>query len=151
MSNWITRYIAESGIWDKASISPPSVFNYFSPLYKIPGTSLFGPEYQIHTLSSAIARANFVDRVVDNNLGGGVSIDLAPFVAVAGDDGQLISEVERTLLHDNLSAAERSRIIAALSNARGQSDHASAVGPVFGGHISQISGSTLMQTTMKIK
>ena len=97
--------------------SPPSVFNYFSPLYKIPGTSLFGPEYQIHTLSSAIARANFVDRVVDNNLGGGVSIDLAPFIAVAANDGQLIAEVERTLLHDNLSAAERSRIIAALSNA----------------------------------
>ena len=97
--------------------SPPSVFNYFSPLYKIPGTSLFGPEYQIHTLSSAIARANFVDRVVDNNLGGGVSIDLAPFIAVAGNDGQLIAEVERTLLHDSLSAAERSRIIAALLNA----------------------------------
>ena len=97
--------------------SPPSVFNYFSPLYRIPGTSLFGPEYQIHTLSSAIARANFVDRVVDNNLGGGVSIDLAPFIAVASDDGQLITLVEQTLLHDNLSVAERGRIIAALSNA----------------------------------
>ena len=28
---------------------PPSVFSYFSPFYKLPGTSLLAPEYQILT------------------------------------------------------------------------------------------------------
>ncbi|MDT7044129.1 DUF1800 family protein [Candidatus Nitronereus thalassa] len=95
--------------------SPPSVFNFFSPLYKIPGTNLFGPEYQIHTLTNVIARANFVNRVVTNGLGGGTTVDLSRFEAVAADAGQLVAEVERALLHENLSDAERQSIITAVS------------------------------------
>ena len=95
--------------------SPPSVFSYFSPLYKIPGTTMYGPEYQIHTLSSSIARANYVDRVVNNSLGGGVIVDLSPFAAVANDPEQLVALVESTLLHGSLSNEERQHIITALS------------------------------------
>ena len=95
--------------------SAPHVFNFFSPLYKIPGTNLFGPEYQIHTLTNVIARANFVNRVVTNGLGHGTTVDLSAFEAVAADAGQLVAEVERTLLHENLFDAERQSIITAVS------------------------------------
>lgn len=95
--------------------SSPSVFNFFSPLYKIPGTNLFGPEYEIHTLTGVIARANFVNRVVTNGLGGGTTVDLSAFEAVASDAGRLVADVERALLHENLTDAERQSIITAVS------------------------------------
>ena len=95
--------------------SAPHVFNFFSPLHKIPRTNVFGPEYEIHTLSSVMARANFVDRVVKNGLGGGTTIDLSTFEAVAADAGQLVAAVEQALLHENLTDAERQSIITAVS------------------------------------
>ncbi|HEX8638355.1 MAG TPA: DUF1800 family protein, partial [Pyrinomonadaceae bacterium] len=36
----------------------PTVFNYYTPDYVIPGTSLLGPEFNIMTTGTAIARAN---------------------------------------------------------------------------------------------
>ncbi|MFN0104675.1 MAG: DUF1800 family protein, partial [Bryobacteraceae bacterium] len=39
---------------------PPSVFSYYSPSYRIPGTQLTGPEFQIYTTATAMVRANFV-------------------------------------------------------------------------------------------
>lgn len=91
------------------------VFNFFSPLYQIPGTNLYGPEYEIHTLTGVMARANFVNRVVTNGLGGGTTIDLSVFEAVASDVGRLVADVERALLHESLSDAERQSIITAVS------------------------------------
>ena len=69
--------------------APPSVFNYFSPLYRIPGTSLYGPEFQIHSFSNAMNRANFVDRVVRNNLGTGATVDLTGLEALAANPGAI--------------------------------------------------------------
>ncbi len=95
--------------------SPPSVFNYFSPLYKNPGSTLFTPEFQIYTYSTAFARANFVDRTVRGGLGDGVSVDLSRYEAVADDVNQLVTAVEQALLHEPLSPQERQSIITALS------------------------------------
>ena len=106
----------------QALFSPPSVFNYFSPLYIIPSTSppLFGPEYQIHNLSSAITRVNFVDRVVNNQVGG-VSVDWSAFEVVAGNgnEDQLIDAVALRLLHEPLTQEERNAIRTALVNTDG--------------------------------
>ena len=95
--------------------SPPSVFNYYSPLYRIPGTPQYGPEFQIHSFSNAMNRANFVDRVVRNNLGTGASIDLTALEALADNPAQLVSQVAEMLLHETLSAAELQSIETAIS------------------------------------
>ena len=95
--------------------SPPSVFNYFSPLYRIPGTQLYGPEFQIHSFSNAMARANFVDRAVRSSLGTGATVDLSTLEAIADDAGQLVDRVVEMLLHETLSAAEHQSIVAAIS------------------------------------
>jgi uncharacterized protein (DUF1800 family) len=95
--------------------SPPSVFNYFSPLYRIPGSSLYGPEFQIHSFSNAMARANFVDRVVRSSLGTGATVDLSSLEALANSPTQLVSEVSRMLLHELLRPQELQSIIAAVS------------------------------------
>ena len=95
--------------------SPPSVFNYFSPLYGIPGSPLYGPEFQIHSFSNAMARANFVDRVVRNSLGTGATVDLSSLESLANSPTQLVSAVSRMLLHELLRPQELQSIIAAVS------------------------------------
>jgi uncharacterized protein (DUF1800 family) len=97
--------------------SPPSVFNYFSPLYGIPGTALLGPEFQIHNFSSSIARANFVYRVVTGGLGAGASVDLVPFETLAANPNQLVTTIAQLLLHEPLSALEQIIIVSAISPA----------------------------------
>jgi hypothetical protein len=93
--------------------SPPSVFNYFSPLYRIPGTQLYGPEFQ--TFSNAMARANFVDRAVRSSLGTGATVVLSTLETIADDAGQLVDRVVEMLLHETLSAAEHQSIVTAIS------------------------------------
>jgi hypothetical protein len=95
--------------------SPPSVFNYFSPLYGIPGSPLYGPEFQIHSFSNAMARANFVDRVVRNNLGTGATVDLSSLESLADSPSQLVSAVARILLHELLRPQELQSIVTAIS------------------------------------
>ncbi len=95
--------------------TPPSVFNYFSPLYKNPGSTLFAPEFQIYTYSTAFARANFVNRTIRGGLGDAVNVDLSRFEALADDLNQLVNAVEQGLLHEPLSAQERQSIFTALA------------------------------------
>ena len=97
----------------------PHVFNYFSPLYHIPGTAnsaapLFGPEFQIHNFSSSIARANFVDRVVRSSLGTGATVDLSSLETLADNPDQLVDAVSGILLHETLSTQERQSIVMAV-------------------------------------
>ena len=98
----------------------PHVFNYFSPLYHIPGTAnsaapLFGPEFQIHNFSSSIARANFVDRVVRSSLGTGATVDLSSLETLADNPDQLVDAVAGILLHETLSTQEHQSIVTAIS------------------------------------
>ncbi|MBK7513209.1 MAG: hypothetical protein IPI76_13215 [Chloracidobacterium sp.] len=46
----------------------PTVFNYYPPDYKVPGTTLLGPEFAILTTGTSITRANFVNRFVFSTL-----------------------------------------------------------------------------------
>ncbi len=51
--------------WDLVNLSQdlfnaPSVFNYYAPNYVVPGTTLFGGEFEIQTPNNAIWRANDV-------------------------------------------------------------------------------------------
>ena len=41
----------------RKSDNSPTVFNYYSPDYQIPGTTLLGPEFSLMTTGTAIARA----------------------------------------------------------------------------------------------
>ncbi|MEQ1947564.1 MAG: DUF1800 family protein [Bryobacteraceae bacterium] len=80
----------------------PSVFNYFSPGYQIPGAGIGGPEFQIYTPYSAIYRDNLISNLFgawNNNIatyGPGTSIDLTPFVALAGTPQTLVDALDLT-------------------------------------------------------
>ena len=101
---------------------PPSVFSYFSPFYRIPGVGVLGPEFQIHTISNAINRANFVYQVVRNRIGKGVTVDLSRFYALAEEPDQLVEEIDTTLFQGRMPDEVRQAILKALAVA-GRSEY----------------------------
>jgi uncharacterized protein (DUF1800 family) len=63
----------------------PSVFNYYSPFYTLPGASTLAPEFQILSQSTSFYRANYAYRAVQNQIGGDIVVDLTNFAQLASD------------------------------------------------------------------
>jgi hypothetical protein len=93
----------------------PSVFNYYSPTYRIRGTTLFGPEFQIHTSVTTLARANFVGRLISGGFGGDVTIDYQPFTSRAANPGDLVDYIGLLFMGGNMSPEMRNEIVRAVS------------------------------------
>jgi len=94
----------------------PTVFSFYSPLTPLPDQpELFGPEFQIYTPALAVARANFVYRLLNDELSSMVRIDLAPYVNAAGDPAGLVNLVDATLLYGRMSPATRQAIVASVA------------------------------------
>jgi hypothetical protein len=100
----------------------PSVFNYYSPNYGVPGTSLLGGEFEIHTPNNAIWRANVVSNLFDQysnpvqTYGPGTTVDLTPFLPYAATPSTLVSALDLTLTHGVMPAAMKSAIVTAVTN-----------------------------------
>jgi hypothetical protein len=99
----------------------PSVFNYFSPFFRAPGTPLLGPEFQINTPNNAIIRANVVGNLFSayNNpvqtQGPGTTVDLTPFLALASTPATLADALDLTLTHGTMPAAMKQMLINAIT------------------------------------
>ncbi|MDQ3129165.1 MAG: DUF1800 domain-containing protein [Acidobacteriota bacterium] len=101
----------------------PTVFNYYTPDYVIPGTALPGPEFNIMTTGTAISRANFANTMVFSRINTGTnaplgtSIDLTEMQALAAADttsNQLLDALNQKMLHGTMSAGMRSTIMTAV-------------------------------------
>ena len=93
----------------------PTVFNFYPPTYKIPGTQLLGPEFKLLNTSTSIARINFVNDLVYGNIGQNTKIDLSPYLANAADPNALMDSLSAVLLHGQMSDSARSTVANALS------------------------------------
>ena len=105
----------------QAPLTPPSVFSFFSPMYRIPKTPLFGPEFQIYTPTESVLRANFLWEMVSNPATD-FTFDISPFIAVAGNTPQLIDAVDQALLYGRMPQPMRQSLANAIV---AQSDNAS--------------------------
>lgn len=95
-------------------LSPTTVFSFYSPLNALPGNvGLYGPEFQIYTPSQAIERANVIYRVLSGQYGSAFKVDIAPFIALAGEPATLVEKVNQTLLQGRMSDALRQLILEA--------------------------------------
>ena len=92
----------------------PSVFNYYSPFYEIPGTTLTGPEFQLLGSSSTVWRANFVDSLLNGQIEG-VTTDLSPYVALADMPTKLVDAVDSVLMRGQMPSVMKSTILSALN------------------------------------
>jgi len=126
---------ALSGVTDGASLAgatgalgqnpyfAPTVFNYFMPDSKVPGTSILGPEFGIHTTVTAVGRANLVYRLVyqgyapDGTVPSatGTRVFLAPFEAIADTPMAMVTLVNQVLAGGQFPAALEPTIVNAVN------------------------------------
>ncbi len=93
---------------------PPSVFSYFSPSYRYPGSNVVAPEFQIVTAQSAMNRMNYVARLINGGFGKEVELDLLRFVDAAGDTTLLLDIVNREFFGGRMQAEVRRAIFDAV-------------------------------------
>jgi hypothetical protein len=94
-------------------LTPPSVFSFYSPLYRIPQSPYFGPEFQIYTPTESILRGNFLWEIISNPATD-MTTDLSPFTSVAGNTAQLIDAVDQALLYGRMPPAMRQSLANAI-------------------------------------
>jgi uncharacterized protein (DUF1800 family) len=103
--------------------TPPTVFNFYPPSYRLPGTSTAAPEFFIDDAATALARANFLntliygggatpDPTVVNSIG--TTLDLTPLTTAATPDA-LVDQLSTQLLHGSLSGAAHAAVTTALA------------------------------------
>ena len=94
----------------------PSVFNFFPPDFVIPGTNMLGPEFDLQTTATALARDNFVNSFVFGSIGGGTTVDFTAYATLAGTGvTQLLDSLNTLMLHGTLSASARTSITNAVN------------------------------------
>ncbi len=93
----------------------PSVFSYYSPLYRIPANGANAPEFQTLNPTTALARINFVHRLVGNSLSSSVKIPLAHFAGLASNPDILIKAVGKALLRGDLQPDMQASVLKAIS------------------------------------
>jgi hypothetical protein len=125
---------------------PPSVFSYFSPSKVAVGGNppVLGPEFQLYTTSTALARVNFVNssftpnsgRAVDVVQGHGTSpsgtdpatglplvptgplgtaVDVSFLLGLAGDPSGLADQLDLLMLHGTMTADMKAAVVTAVS------------------------------------
>lgn len=97
---------------NESLLNAPSVFGHYSPGYRIPRTALFGPEFQIYSVSDAVNRANFLWWVMSNRWP--INPALVPFVALARNPAALVDAVDAALLSGRMLPTTRAAILGAL-------------------------------------
>ena len=98
----------------QTALTPASVFNFYSPFYVIPGTTQVGPEFQLLTTATALARANFVNTFVFGSLGTGTTVDFSSYVPQASNLSTMVDSLSALMMHGSMSAATKSSILTAL-------------------------------------
>jgi uncharacterized protein (DUF1800 family) len=97
--------------------SPPSVFGYYTPSYRIPSNpGLFGPEFQIYTPNESVLLANELYQMMRSS-NGDPSVNLGPFTAAAGNPNQLLDVVNQRLFYGRMTPELRAALLKAVQAA----------------------------------
>jgi hypothetical protein len=117
-ANYYSSNMADMG---EDIYNPPSVFNYYSPGYVVPGIGLPGPEFQIDNPNAAIVRENLVATFFDQysnpvqTYGPGTSVDLTLWLPLAATPATLVNALDFTLTHGTMPAAMKQIIVNAVA------------------------------------
>ncbi len=117
---YVNQIIAPMG---QNTFNSPTVFNYYSPDYVVPGTALNAPEFGILTTGTTIARANFINTMVFSRVNvssfapTGTSLNLSEMQSLAAADAtgnRLVDALSTKLMHGAMSAQMKSTILTAV-------------------------------------
>jgi len=93
-------------------LTPPSVFSWFSPLYHIPKSPLFGPEFQVYTPTEGTLCGNFIFEILHYPATDMV-VDLSPFQPYGNDMPGLVEAANQALLFGRMPDAMKQALITA--------------------------------------
>lgn len=109
---------------DMDVLRPPTVFSYYPSDYEVPGTDLAGPQFGILSTSTALRRANFVNKMISTGIPAGTNaptgtpaFTLSDLTPLASDATALVNELDRLMMHNTMPAAMKSAIITAVTAA----------------------------------
>jgi uncharacterized protein (DUF1800 family) len=121
------------GVWPRSISSQllqrafyaPSVFSFYPPDYKLPGTSVYAPESSIYNENTSIVRANAIATLLSGPIAAdpsvpnstGTTADLSSWITEAGKDttgAALIAKINSLFFHGLMSAVMQSEISTAL-------------------------------------
>ena len=102
-----------SGMGQEA-LYAPSVFNFYSPSYVIPGTTMYGPEFQILTTATSLNRVNWVNSFVLGSIGSGTTVDFSSYATQAANPNALLGSLNTLMLHGSMSSDMQSAILTAM-------------------------------------
>ena len=111
---------ASSAVYNQANLMgqdlfyEPSVFSYFSPLYRISGGQL-APEFQLYSTQAAAERADIINTALYGSLDKSTTVDLTPFVSRAGDLPTLLDYASYVFLHHAMPPGLSEQALAAAS------------------------------------
>ena len=94
----------------------PTVFNFYPPNWELPGLGILGPEFAIFGADQAFYRVNFIYNLIYSSLGSGTTINIAPYVAVAGNVSALLNMINANLMHGAMPSDMYSTLLTTLSN-----------------------------------
>jgi uncharacterized protein (DUF1800 family) len=103
--------------------NPASVFNYYSPSYTIPQTTLQGGEFQIYNTFTSLYRANTVLNAFEGtynsavqSYGPGSTVDFTPFVTIATHQSAsaMVDAMDQALTRGVMPAAMKQIILTAV-------------------------------------
>ncbi|MFN0077105.1 MAG: DUF1800 family protein [Prosthecobacter sp.] len=93
----------------EAALAPPSVFGNYAQLYRLPGTGITAPEFQICSAAEIVNRANSLYQFLNN-----YNNDISAWVNLAADPATLVGAVDRTLLFGRMSPELRGTVLEAV-------------------------------------
>jgi uncharacterized protein (DUF1800 family) len=104
-----------SGMGQEA-LYAPSVFNFYSPSYVIPGTTIYGPEFQILTTATSLNRVNWTNSYVFGSIGPGTTVSFSNYATQASQPSALLSSLNTLMLHGSMSSDMQSAILTAMQS-----------------------------------
>jgi uncharacterized protein (DUF1800 family) len=101
----------------------PSVFNFYPPTYKVPGTDTLGPEFALMNASTAINRYNYANALVFGTIAPlatlagaiGTTPDWSMLQSLAANPAALVDELDALLLHGTMTPQMRSTLLGAIA------------------------------------
>ncbi len=81
---------------------PASVFSYYSPFSRVPGSALAGPEFQGLSPVNALERVNYIHYLLRQDANAEAQVVIAPYIALAGDVEALIASMDAHFLHGTM-------------------------------------------------
>ena len=114
-----TNQLAEKiAIMGQTLLVPPSVFNYYSPFYRVAGGAAAGPEFQLFSTGTALLRDDFVAEVVLSKLGAGATVNPTLFAQQAADPNALMDAINNAFMGGQMPLSARNTIMTAIESAR---------------------------------